>query len=85
VLDNQHVRIYVTFDNTGKGSGSAQCVVNVTAYNPYGDEIGSGVTSIGTNSTLAPGQSQTVYEDVVVTDNNAGGVTSTKDVSIVTC
>lgn len=85
VLDAQHVRLWTTWTNAGKGSGSASCVVDVTAYSPYGDEIGSGADSTGTNGNLKPGATQTLYQDIVVTDNNAAGVTRLSDFSISNC
>jgi hypothetical protein len=84
VLNPQHVRVFTTWHNIGTAAGAASCAMDVTAYDTFGDEIGSGVGSTGTNS-LAPGQTVHYYQDIVVTDNNAAGVTSTKDVSIVDC
>lgn len=85
VLDSSHVRVWTTWTNTGKTTGNASCAINVTAYNAFGDETGSGVDSTGPNNSLKPGQSVNLYQDVVITNNDAAGVTSTKDVSITTC
>ena len=85
VLDSSHVRVWTTWTNTGKATGNASCAINVTAYNAFGDETGSGVDSTGPNNALKPGQSVNLYQDVVITNTDAAGVTSTKDVSITTC
>jgi hypothetical protein len=84
-LDSSHVRVWTTWTNTGKASGNASCVMNVTAYNASGDEVGSGVDSTGPNNALKPGQSVNLYQDVVITNNDAADVTETNDVSIATC
>jgi hypothetical protein len=84
-LNEQSVRVWVTWTDTGTASGSASCVMNVTAYDAYGDETGSGVDSTGPNGNLKPGQTQTLYQDIVITDNDAADVTSLKDVQIVDC
>lgn len=84
-LDAQHVRVYVMWDNIGKGTGTESCVINVTAYTQFGDEDGSGSDSTEPNNPLKPGQTALQYQDIVVTDNHAGGVTSTKDASITDC
>ncbi len=84
VLDSKYVRVFTTWHNIGKAPGSASCVMDVTAYDAFGDETGSGVASTGTGN-LAPGQSKNYYQDIVVTNNDAAGVTGAKDVSITDC
>jgi hypothetical protein len=85
VLDAQHVRVFILWTNRGKSPASASCTLQATAYSPFGDEIGSGFDSTGTEGNVAPGKTQGTRQDLVITDNNAAGVTSTKDVSITGC
>jgi hypothetical protein len=84
-LDAQHVRIFIRWTNDGKSPASASCSLQATAYSQFGDDIGSGFDSTGTNGNVDPGQTQVTRQDLVITDNNAVGVRSTKDVSITDC
>ena len=84
-LDAQHVRVFIRWDNAGKGSGTENCVIDVTAYTQFGDQDGSGYDSTQPNNPLKPGQAIVQYQDIVVTGNNAAQVTSTKDVSLSNC
>ncbi len=84
-LNSSTVRIYVRWTNVGKASGSASCSINATATDANGDQVGSGVDSAGTNGNLAPGASQTLYQDMTITGNAAQLVNSPSDISIVDC
>jgi hypothetical protein len=78
------VRFYIRWTNTGKGSGSASCVLNTNVYNAFGDEVNTEVNSIGTNGNLKPGATQLLYADFGVNNGDASRV-KPSDTSIVDC
>lgn len=82
-LDGNTVRVYMTFTNSGKASGSVSCVMNTTVYDQFGDEVNIRVNSTGTN-TVAAGQSKTLYQDIGVDSGDAPYVKAS-DVKLVDC
>jgi len=84
VLAGNEVRIHFTWTNTGKGIGSASCVMNTNVYNQFGDLVNTEVTSTGTHGNIEPDGSQYLYQDQEVNPGDAQYVTPS-DVSLTNC
>jgi hypothetical protein len=82
-LDGNEVRVYYTVTNVGKASGTATCVMTTNSQNQFSDQTAN-VNSTGSNGNIAPGKSQTLYQDVGVPSGNASSVTAA-DVTINSC
>lgn len=78
VLPDQYVRVYLNITNTSTVAGAPDCGVTVQPTNSYGDDLsGSGVNA-GDWASMKPGATIYTYLDVLVSDNEAHDVTSTK-------
>ncbi len=82
-LDGNTIRVYLYFDNTGKGGGSASCIMNTTVHNQFGDQVNIRTNSTGTN-TIAPGVAKTLYQDIGV-DNGDAKFIKPSDIQLVGC
>jgi len=83
-LDANTVRIFIDWENTGSGAGSASCVINTTVHNQFGDEVDIKVNATSTNGNVAAHGHQLLYQDIGVNSGDAQYVTK-GDVSIGNC
>lgn len=83
-LDGNTVRLYLEFTNHGKASGTANCVINTTVYNQFGDQVNLRVNSTGSNNSIPGGQTVRQYQDIGV-DNGDAQYVKVGDVKIVDC
>lgn len=84
VLDSSHVRVWTTWTNTSSIAGTVSCTIQAQAYNAFGDPTGLATDSTGPNGNLKPHGSQFLYQDLIVSGNDAAGVTL-KDITISNC
>lgn len=70
-LDSNTVRVFMLWDNTGKVSGSDECVMDTNVHDQFGDLVNTEVNSVGTNGNLKPGAEQRIYQDIGVNNGDA--------------
>jgi Short C-terminal domain len=70
-LDGNTVRVFMLWDNTGKASGSDECVMDTNVHDQFGDLVNTEVNSVGTNGNLKPNAEQRIYQDIGVNNGDA--------------
>ena len=83
-LDGNTVRVYMIWHNTGKASGSDQCVMNTDVHNQFGDLANTEVNSVGTNGNVKPNAQQRIYQDIGVNSGDAQFITP-GNITFVSC
>ena len=78
------VRIYLFWTNSGSKPATANCVLNTTVHNQFGDQVNLRVNATGSNGNIAAGGTSTDYQDVGVDNGDAPFVTK-GDIKILDC